>query len=839
MPKNTPLRRIDQKRDRVSGVFTIGGGGGGAGGVTDHGALTGLTDDDHSQYYNQPRGDARYVRQVRSIATTAPLRIAGGASADLSDDRTLSINIDSSGGLETDSGNLRVKLQSPAYLASNSNGLAVSQHPIIALHSVTGAALDLVGATATNTLGMITPSANTGANSRVLKTDASGNLVIQGLWANNQVCTPQVGTDSGNLLLSPNSGITRVDDDLLVDRDATITRHLAVATNVLLVDALNKVTGINTTPSGAGLDVRAGNVGHHSQRIRRIASQTGRLWRIEDTDGSELIVLDSVGNLQSGKPGFVSGLTGWRITPQGNAEFNDGRFRGELHASVMVFDEINVQNGTNLIVPHGGALAIDVTLVSTSVSVRREVETTTFVDQDYLNVESTAFGDQDYLDSEIVENRLHVKNPETGHYKLFSVGEVLRMKAWTGSAVTDTWLKVNSAHDEITHWSYAVTVVSGTLPVTYTTGAAIAGYGEVGDGAIRISADDPNGPLIDIFTTGAQPWVSDIYPHVRLGRLDGVGVTGVSGAKQWGMVAGANLADANSPYVVLSNLQQYMYKVRSEWHDGTNTTGRIEPSGRVRFGTNVDSQATTFMDVDPATGTATFRGAIEVLSGNIPSGVISGLGALATQNNLDGVPNGSTYSRVNSTIINGGNIRVGSGTKDSTLNGWHIDSSEIVGQASGVDQVVLGTDGKIGFGGGAGILDANGITLSSTSSWDAKTGYKFSSSGTALGGLFQTRPTNGAYTSLISGADVFGTANSRFSNLDLLALAVNAGTSPYAQLFLAASLGGVADVYLTLRNGDNKHIILSAPQVYVYATNTVFSDDVEANNLINVETTAW
>ena len=33
---------------------------GGGGGVTDHGALTGLADDDHSQYHNDARGDARY-----------------------------------------------------------------------------------------------------------------------------------------------------------------------------------------------------------------------------------------------------------------------------------------------------------------------------------------------------------------------------------------------------------------------------------------------------------------------------------------------------------------------------------------------------------------------------------------------------------------------------------------------------------------------------------------------------------------------------------------------------------------------------------------------------------
>lgn len=31
-----------------------------AGAVTDHGVLTGLADDDHTQYYNQTRGDARY-----------------------------------------------------------------------------------------------------------------------------------------------------------------------------------------------------------------------------------------------------------------------------------------------------------------------------------------------------------------------------------------------------------------------------------------------------------------------------------------------------------------------------------------------------------------------------------------------------------------------------------------------------------------------------------------------------------------------------------------------------------------------------------------------------------
>ena len=46
------LRAINDLYDRPTG--------GGGGGVSDHGALTGLADDDHTQYLNNARGDARY-----------------------------------------------------------------------------------------------------------------------------------------------------------------------------------------------------------------------------------------------------------------------------------------------------------------------------------------------------------------------------------------------------------------------------------------------------------------------------------------------------------------------------------------------------------------------------------------------------------------------------------------------------------------------------------------------------------------------------------------------------------------------------------------------------------
>ena len=63
------------------------GGGGGTVGVTDHGALTGLSDDDHPQYLTPIRGDARYIPSTRTL--TAGAGLTGGG--DLSADRTFTV----------------------------------------------------------------------------------------------------------------------------------------------------------------------------------------------------------------------------------------------------------------------------------------------------------------------------------------------------------------------------------------------------------------------------------------------------------------------------------------------------------------------------------------------------------------------------------------------------------------------------------------------------------------------------------------------------------------------------------------------------------------------------
>lgn len=62
----------------INGESLLGGGnlvisGGGGGGVTDHGSLTGLSDDDHPQYLTDARGDALYslLNHTHSAVTTS------------------------------------------------------------------------------------------------------------------------------------------------------------------------------------------------------------------------------------------------------------------------------------------------------------------------------------------------------------------------------------------------------------------------------------------------------------------------------------------------------------------------------------------------------------------------------------------------------------------------------------------------------------------------------------------------------------------------------------------------------------------------------------------------
>lgn len=247
MPKDQLKRIIDTKREviavRGAGSGSNGGGGGGGGGVTDHGALTGLSDDDHTQYFNQVRGDARYVPNTRVL--TAGSGLTGGGN--LSADRSFAVALDSAGAVEFNSNAIRVKLSTPSYLSRTVTGLAVTSHDIISLHEVSGGAnLDVIGLSAPGVLARLTPAQDVSAGiGRILRSSDTGGLLLKSLQVRGTVNI----TDGGDLV---------------------------VGSNIFFVDASQGNVGINRAPDQQfDLDVAGAIrgqylVGKHALEIRDV-----------------------------------------------------------------------------------------------------------------------------------------------------------------------------------------------------------------------------------------------------------------------------------------------------------------------------------------------------------------------------------------------------------------------------------------------------------------------------------------------------------------------------------------------------------------------------------------
>lgn len=420
---------------------------------------------------------------------------------------------------------------------------------------------------------------------------------------------------------------------LFTSGDVAVGHDLAVADTLLYVDADSKAVAVNAIPDGgAALHVQSANVDDVTQRLRQIANQTARLWRVENTAGDELIVLDSVGNLQSGRPGFVSGLLGWQITPEGNAEFNNGWFRGELHASIFVMDEFHATGGT-LVVATAGKLRHDTDITTTPVTSGLEVmsggtRSPLQFKRSGAMVAAEVRGPRNYID---------IDDPPSGHAVLFPRDVALRCKS-IGSlvnggplAIYDMWFRVNyyesrTDTDGATYMRYHVQHMSGTGRIL-PAGAAIISYGKQGDGRILLTSDLNYAPYQDIFTVGAEPWTGaagSIVPHVRLGRLDGVGVQGVSGIAQWGMIAGTDLSNANSPHIVASDRQMRLFRVDLEAHNGISTTARLTSGGALKLGTDINNPNTTGLQYDPVLGRFLLgRTSAQYLEYNEATGLIS------------------------------------------------------------------------------------------------------------------------------------------------------------------------------------------------------------------------
>jgi hypothetical protein len=206
-----------------------------------------------------------------------------------------------------------------------------------------------------------------------------------------------------------------------------------------------------------------------------------------------------------------------------------------------------------------------------------------------------------------------------GDHDTFEAGDILRIKEGTD----DEWLMVNTTVDAPTYGvvrDLAGSYAADSKPA-WTNGASVANYGQSGDGGIYITASDTNAPNLSVFTHGGSPW-NDITTHLRLGNLNGY--AGYE-TDTYGLAA----------YI------------------DTNNYIKIDPTNGIRM-----------------------TGSI-VITGGSGIGNLSDAGALATQNDLDGVPDGESYGRVAKTVIDSGYLYL--------LRRYASSTERLVITASGIE----------------------------------------------------------------------------------------------------------------------------------------------------------
>ncbi len=178
--KNLQPYVVEDARSVARAVLTGLQNGGSTVGVTDHGALTGLSDDDHPQYLTPVRGDARYIPSTRTL--TAGAGLTGGG--DLSADRTftvgagygITVNADDVA-LSSSVAGAGLTYTTGVLAVGTGAGLTVSADSVAL---TTPGTLDYSStnvATGSHTHG-ITNSNNPGAAAAILSTSAAGLLTL-------------------------------------------------------------------------------------------------------------------------------------------------------------------------------------------------------------------------------------------------------------------------------------------------------------------------------------------------------------------------------------------------------------------------------------------------------------------------------------------------------------------------------------------------------------------------------------------------------------------------------------------------------------------------------------
>lgn len=571
----------------------------------------------------------------------------------------------------------------------------------------------------------------------------------------------------------------------------------------------NLAAGSATGLTQAAIKATATNANDYALYLIQRADQAASMVRFEDSGGSALLLLTKDGDLESGQPGFVSGLTGWQITHLGDAEFNNLVARGEFHASVFVADEMHAAGGT-LAIMSMGILHSNATLPATinstfTLSIKASIDTglcpfavDDIVRMKYMVHDGTSLDIWDVyaeVDAQGTLTGRDLTESEPGYYPM-----------------TCRWRLGGKA---------ALTIPALTAAVKW---GEVAGTAGTYTGGLILTSDLSQAPYIDVFTLPADHVWAGVAPiptpRVRVGNLDGV--LGLS--EQWGIALGKDLSDTtlDAPYIVASDLQLKLNNVAISIFDSSNNQRvSIEPDGDIFAGTDITSTTTTTFYHAGATGVVRLGPTGAVGKGNIYWDGSD----LRIRNNTTTViklgSDGNSYFAGVMLIDTAGYIRQGTGTWGSTFSGIAIFND------SGI-----GTFAAYNAGNKVSWLDDQGITIESPNSGShfSYRAYNFeNAAGTDLGGLYSRHSTAGG------SQNMYIQTNPTTGYSSVLGLYSYAGSNDDADVFLLAQGNNLTStaVYIQIQsnNGNTGNSITATGAPFLIADGLVVGETDPAESL--------
>lgn len=532
----------------VSGTTVIksgGGGGGSTGGtsVNDHGLLVGLGDDDHAQYFNQTRGDARYSQLGHIHDDRYYTETESDAKYAL-----LTRNMIAGAGL-TGGGTLAADR---TFAVGQGNGILVNADDVAAN----------LGAGMTFSAGAIVPNLDTTKGLQIAGSQIAVNIdTSKGL----QFIAGQLAANVG-------AGLTLSGGAIVLGAPSTL--------NISTTNSASGTTHSHAITSssnpGAAASILASDANGYLTLVRLAA--TDRLTSPLLTNSAAMSITTSAGDITLDaasdniivnpsnyikSSNYASQTTGWGISYAGGGDFRY-LFADEMHVKSFIADLEQALAGGQIIAKSVALLAVDFTAPAAG---------------------GTA--------------TLRVRDlPSAANMATFQANDIVRLRQFSragGSlSVSDCWGVVTVYTDQTDGtqtWTFtrssapnAGAMAAGTV---VTADSIVLDYGTSGNGFYEVNAIDgaygTNSPYAQIVTWSGHPATGQTV-RGRYGKLSGLSI---GTTNEFGIAVGSGFT-ASDQYFKASNVGVVTNNVTSTWSAGGVAQIKIDATTGIdlNIGTN-------------------------------------------------------------------------------------------------------------------------------------------------------------------------------------------------------------------------------------------------------------